>query len=92
MNEEIFKMVKTHGLSFVLMLGGLYFLNGKLTSAESRISVLEMKLYDCYEQKINTLSSSDNSEENQIPVSNISYAVLVDKKEYYICTKANSTL
>lgn len=54
----LLKLIKTHGLSVALMLGGLWFLNGKLTLAETRITALEDRLYDCYEKRITTLQSS----------------------------------
>jgi hypothetical protein len=65
MTEEILKLIKTHGLSFALMVGGLYFLNGKLTSAEMRLSALEGRLYDCYEQRLS--SQGTPSEESSTP-------------------------
>jgi hypothetical protein len=42
-------LIKTHGLSVALMLGGLYYLDSKLVNAEARILALEHKLYECYE-------------------------------------------
>lgn len=51
MSEGFLNLIKTHGLSIVLMLGGLYFLDDKLDGAESRIFALEQRLYDCYEDK-----------------------------------------
>lgn len=44
-----FNLIKTHGLSVALMLGGLYYLDSKLVNAEARILALEHKLYECYE-------------------------------------------
>jgi hypothetical protein len=59
----LIKLVKTHGLPFALMLGGLYFLNGKLSNAESRIAALEGRLYDCYEKRSRPTLASDGSGE-----------------------------
>jgi hypothetical protein len=46
------KFLKTHGLSVTLMLGGLYFLNGKLEKAEDRILAMEIRIFDCYEKRL----------------------------------------
>jgi len=52
MNENFFNILRSHGLAIALMLAGLYFINAKLDVAESRITILENLLYDCYEKRI----------------------------------------
>ena len=50
--KETARLIKVHGLAFALMLGGLYFLNEKLASAEDRLLALEGRLFDCYDDRI----------------------------------------
>jgi len=61
-------LIKTHGLSIALMLGGLYFLNDKLNNAEARILAVEERLHNCYEKLIVPKTSSRTAQNSETVV------------------------
>lgn len=79
MSNEITNLIKTHGLSVVLMLGGLYFLNNKLSLAEERISALEERLYDCYEKR--SITSNSPLKESKSFIHSLEFVIPENKKQ-----------
>ena len=74
----ILKLLKTHGLSVALMLGGLYYMGNENAEQDLKIANLENKLFDCYEKRI---SASAVPYQEPALFMLQQYAVLPDKKK-----------
>lgn len=71
----IIEATKKNGIS-VLLASALFWLNGRLNNIEEKYAAVEMRLYDCLEDKLQSSSINHNIKKEYI------YAILPKEENY----------